>query len=393
MMGDKISAENGGVAFKGDGNTIIVGFTIEQHKAILKERLAELREQIAREHGKDLQILEHERSRFERNLADLNTSYQAALKRLEEMGEALRRLSDEIPQERLKAAYEALNRGDSSEADKIFAEIRKSAVATISRAAEAAYQQGRIAYEAIRWREARADFDDAHRLEPENELYIYWAARLARATGDYIVAEPLYRLSLQLAETNHGAASSEYAAAASSLAGALEDKGEYAAAEPWCRLAIDIGERTLGSSDPILALRFNNLANLRRAQGDLVEAETLYRRTLEINEKVLGPDHPDLAKTLNNLAGLIRTKGDIAAAEPLYRRAIAIGEKAHGRDHPEQATRLNNLAFLLQLKDEPAGAELLYLRAITIAEDKLGPDHPQTQKIKANYARFKSAHP
>ncbi len=277
--------------------------------------------------------LENELKQLKYQLDNVEYSYRDKLGYLKEIEGALASLSEKIPSQRLKSVYENLKRGDSSEADKVFAEIELEEAASVARAAEAAYQRGHIARDAIRWQEAREHFDKAHRLEPEDEIYLYWAAHLAYLTGDYLTAEPLYRRALALAEKNHGGESREYATAVKDLAGLLEARGDLVAAEPLRRHAIQIGEKALGSDHPDLAIDLNNIAELLRTKGDLAAAEPLFRRAIEMGEKTLGPDHPHLAGYLNNLAELLYVKGDFSAAEPLYRRAIEIGEKNLESDH------------------------------------------------------------
>ena len=119
----------------------------------------------------------------------------------------------------------------------------------------------------------------------------------------------------------------------------LIDADKYTEAETWAKKAVDLAQTESGTDSVNYAISLNNLAELYRAQGRYAEAEPLYKRALAIYEKALGPDHPAVATGLNNLALLYYEQGRYAEAEPLYKRALAIREKAlaHG---PAQAQRM-----------------------------------------------------
>jgi len=218
-----------------------------------------------------------------------------------------------------------------------------------------------------------------------NQIAVYVESR-----ADYSEAEPLYVRSVAIFEKAYGEDHPNVAAAVNNLAGLLRATGRLDEAEPLMRRALEIDEAAFGPDHPNVAIRLNNLAQLLQATNRPAEAEPLMRRALAIDEAALGPDHPNVAIRLNNLAGLLADTNRLDEAEPLYRRALAIDEAALGPDHPKVATDLNNLAALLQDTNRLAEAEPLYERAVAIFETSLGPDHPNTQKVKANYERFKA---
>ncbi len=207
-------------------------------------------------------------------------------------------------------------------------------------------------------------------------------------TGNYYMAEPLYRRALESSERVLGPEHPDTLASLNNLANLLSEKGDRAGAEPLYRRALETRERVLGPEHPDTLTSLNNLAVLLRAKGDRDGAEPLYRRALETSERVLGTEHPDTLTSVNNLANLLNDKGDRAGAEPLYRRALETRERVLGSEHPDTLASLNNLAVLLSAKGDMAGAEPLYRRAVTGAERVLGKEHPDTQFYRRNLESF-----
>jgi tetratricopeptide (TPR) repeat protein len=196
------------------------------------------------------------------------------------------------------------------------------------------------------------------------------------ADGKYTEAETWAKKAVDLAQTESGADSINYALGLNNLAYLYVKQGRYAEAEPLYKRALAIREKVLGPDHPNVAGSLNNLASLYESQGRYAEAEPLYQRALAIREKALGPDHPDVAASLNYLAGLYVDQGRYAEAEPLSKRALAIDEKAFGPDHSEVAASLNILALLYDAQGRFAEAEPLFKRALGIWEKVLGPEHP-----------------
>ena len=285
------------------------------------------------------------------------------------------------------------------------------------RAAEAAFQRGKIAATQIRWDEAATHFDKAARLDPTyvhlNEAGIF-AERAARhktalrnfeellklsrreygdrspktatvfnnlasvlqATGRYAEAEPLHRQALEIRRKALGEAHPDYATSLHNLAGVLQATGKYAEAESLYRQALEICRKALGEVHPDYAMDLNNLASVLQATGRYAEAEPLHRQALGIRRKALGEAHPDYAMDLNNLASLQKATGKYTEAEPLYRQALEICRKALGEAHPSYAVVLNNLAGVLQATSRYAEAEPLYRQALEIRRKALGEEHP-----------------
>ena len=71
-----IDANDGGVANTGTRRDIITGITFEQHRAALKEDLAELRQTLETAHASDRDLLTKEIAELERKLTNAAEDYE-----------------------------------------------------------------------------------------------------------------------------------------------------------------------------------------------------------------------------------------------------------------------------------------------------------------------------
>ena len=119
-----------------------IGYTPAQHEAALKDREASLRADLGRAHTAEKALILRELDEVRRQRADLETSYRDKVAELEEAKAALERLANQVPRGRLEAAFRALDRGDTAEADTLFAEVQAGAATAIDAAATAAFERG-----------------------------------------------------------------------------------------------------------------------------------------------------------------------------------------------------------------------------------------------------------
>jgi len=396
MIRPEQTAGDGGANVGGSNSgTITIGLTFEEHQTALKEREAELRNDLERAHEGEKAVLQLELSAIGNKLSDVEADYQRTLAELAEIKSKLARYDNQINELEKISAYDALDRGDRSIAHALFAALEQKAQAraddALEEAAEMAFQQGQIAEQEIRWLDAAEHFARAARLNPTYDTLIKAGEFLRRAgrSGEAIrFDEDLVALS----KSEHGDADAKTAEAMNNLASSYRAMGRYRDAEPLFRQAIEIGEATIGVEHPSYAIRLNNLALLLRDMGRYRDAEPLYRQAIEIDEATIGMEHPGYATRLNNLAGLLKDMGRYRDAEPLYRQAIAIDEATIGVEHPGYATDLNNLAMLLKGMKRFDEAKPLYAQAIEIDLEKLGKDHPQSRRHARNYADLLRQH-
>ena len=442
-------AEGGSATVGGNvGGNLNIGYTLEQHEAAQQRRLDELRADLEAKHAamadaseakqellrRDLDQIQKEKIAVQGRLRDLDASYAEVVNTMSDLKAQLDREGNDIGGDRLAEARAALERGDFSKADALFAEIEARKAMAVQSAARAAFGRGEIAEEQVRWEDAAEHYARAAGLDPTYDTLFKarefaWRAgdyaravgfgaeliRVARegfgdestalasalnehagtiyAIGRYAEAEPLFRQALEIGEKTIGTQHPTYAIRLSNLAGLLLAMGRTNEAEPLYRQALEIGEKTIGTTHPGYAIHLNNLASLLRDMGRLDEAEPLFRQALEIDAKTIGTAHPDYAIHLNNLALLLRAMGRTDEAEPLYRQALEIDAKAIGTAHPGYATGLLNLAVLLQDMGRYNEAEPFYVEALEIFRVTLGPNHPNTKKAEGYYAIFLANRP
>ncbi len=353
--------------------TIICGYTIEQHQAALADREAQLRADLERTHTAEQRALQLQLADVERQRADLQASYEQTVAELAQLREKLSGMGGDFSEARIAEARDALTRGDRSKADALYAEAEQMVQEPVARAADAAFQRGLIALSEIRWADARAHFERSSQLAP-GDVVLSKLAVLEWRLGFYEDAELTARRALRAAERRDD---QEMIAGWSSHLGVyLSQQGRYAEAEALFRRAIDIDRVTIGTRDPDYAQNLNNFASFLQDLGKYAEAEPLYREVISIDEQTIGQAHPEYFKHLGNLASLLHDMERFDEAERTARRAISLSETHGFAMHPDHAIRLNNLATLLQDRYRFGEAEALYREALEIGKATLGPDHP-----------------
>ncbi|MEL6477308.1 MAG: tetratricopeptide repeat protein [Pseudomonadota bacterium] len=396
-------------------------------EAELQKRAAEVEEALQSASEEERSHLLAQQSELQRRLSDVEAALQEREAKITDLTALLQREGNEIGGDRLQHAIDALERGDFSEADEIFAEIEAREALAVDRAARAAFGRGEIAEEQIRWLDAAEHYKRAATLAPDYDrleragTFLWRAGRSGeavrfeedlvalskrthgveaaqtatalnnlaasyRALGRFEEAEPLYRQAIEIDEATLGTAHPDYATGLNNLALLLQDMGRFEEAEPLYRSVVEI----LPEDNDNFSGALNNLALLLRAMGRLEEAEPLFRQAIEIDEATIGTAHPDYATGLNNLARLLRDMGRLEEAEPLNRQAMEIREAALGTAHPDYAQSLNNLALLLWDMGRLEEAAPLFDQAVAILEDRLGAEHPTSIKVTANREAFRA---
>ena len=342
---------------------VSIGYTIEQHEQILDKRLTELRgdlENLYAERARTgdqerqnltlkIQLLERERSDVAEKQQNLETSYQDRIKSLESSLAELRALAGDLDDKLLNTAITALQKGDTTKADDLFAEIEKQEEKSIQRAARAAFERGKIAEDAIKYAKAFNHFERAVQLAPEN---------------------------------------AEYLSHAGSMAGTM---GRHQQELRWKQKALSINLKTYGEDHPDVAIDRNNLGNAYRALGQYEKAITYYQMALGSDLKTYGEDHPKVAIRRNNLGGAYYELGQYRKAITYYQMALDSDLKTYGEDHPKVATYRNNLGFVYGSLGQYEKAITYYQMALKTFEDMLGTDHPNTRTVARNLAFAKAA--
>ena len=162
----------------------------------------------------------------------------------------------------------------------------------------------------------------------------------------------------------------------SNLGAVLNDQGELDGARAAFERALKIWEANLGTEHPQVAIGVNNLGIVMKYQGDLVGARAAYERALKIDEASFGSDHPRVAIRVNNLGAVMQAQGDLVGARAAFERALKIDEVSFGSNHPKVATRVHNLGMLFDQMGDKENAIIYEKRALEILEKIFPPEHP-----------------
>jgi arylsulfatase A-like enzyme/Tfp pilus assembly protein PilF len=188
--------------------------------------------------------------------------------------------------------------------------------------------------------EAIAQYQEALRLQPDNELALSNLANVYRAQGRHDAALEGYRRVLELEPRNP---QTWYQMATLYL-----DRADVKEAERTLEQAV--------AHNPKMGAGWNSLGVIAFSRGRYDEAERLIRKALELE--------PELRTGRFNLGRLYEQKGDLARAEALYREELAT--------YTDHGKARFNLAQLLRQRGDRA-AYLGELRAATTQAPEFGP--------------------
>lgn len=366
----------------------VVTLTLIDFQAQLDAREKEVSAKLKDAHAEDRALLQSQLDELAKQKVDPEPALKEAQELISDLEARLEREGNELDADKRDAASKALETGDYSAADALFAEIEARAAPAVGSAARAAYARGEIAEAEVRWADAATHYARAAGLEP-NLVNLFKAREFAWRSGDYPAALRFGEQGIALAretgdQTNVSKFLNEHALT-------LCSNGGYDEAEPLYREAIKNAEVTLGKDHPDYANCLNNLASLLEATVRYGEAESLYRKAMAIIEATLGKDHPTYSTNLNNIAGLLEATGRYGEAEPLYRQAMMITEATLGKEHPTYAAHLNNIAGLYYNMERLDEALPLMEQTLTIVEATLGSEHPNTKSARKSLAEIRKA--
>src|SRR6056297_3963633 len=347
--------------------------TIPEFIRLRRELKADLEAELAEAAEAEKSQLRARIAELEKQIANPDEALAEAQKRIKDLEALLDREANQIGADRIAEAKAALEQGDYSLADDIFAEIEAQNELAVQETARAAFGRGEVAEAEVRWGDAAkayqraARYASCYRTLSKAHEFTHWSGDYATA---FVLGEELITAAQKEGDlTNLAMAKNDHAIT-------LEAQGRYAEAEGLCREALEIDRATIGEGYPSYAIRLNNPAGVVEDQGRYAEAEALYREALEIDREGLGEGHPGYAIDLNNLAGVVEDQGRYAEAEGLFREALEIDRATIGEGHPDYAINLNNLAVVVQAQGRYAEAEGLYREAVEIDRATIGEGHP-----------------
>ncbi|GJL89795.1 MAG: hypothetical protein DHS20C03_35040 [Minwuia thermotolerans] len=362
-----------------------ISLTIEEYDRRLREREETLRTQIESAVGIEKNSLEAQRKELNDRLSNIESAYGEAKSKIRQLENALAMAGDDVSEQRLSAAMEALNKGDTSVAAKLFDEIEEAQEHALLRAAQAAYGKGLIAEEKIDWQEAARNFYKSMSLY-KSEDTLYKAGLYLWRSGYHIPAAQANHELLELIENRCGRKSADYAGAINNLAAQLYELGHTEEAIEKFEKSLAI-EREIGRGDTInYACTTANLANAYIWDRKIVTAERLHREAISIAENAVGKNDERYISILNGLAETLRLRKKYDESEELFKRAIELDLETYGNDHPFHARNLHFYSKLLRDMNRFDDAKKSLYKAIPIARRKMGEHHPNTIAIADHFA-------
>lgn len=377
---------------------VTIGYTIEQHERILDKRLTELRadlEKLYAERARSsdqekqnlslkIQLLERERTDVAEKQRDLEASYQARINSLESTLAELRALASDLDDKLLNAAIEALQKGDTSKADSLFAEIEKQEEKSIQRAARAVFERGKIAEDAIKYDEAFKHFERAVQLVPDNADYLSRAGSMAGTMGRHQQELRWKQQALSINLKSYGENHPEVAIDRNNLGLAYYSLGQYEKAISYYKLALDSDLKTFGEGHPNIAIWRNNLGGAYHLLGQYRKALSHYQLALESDTETYGECHPNVSTGRNNIGGVYSSLKQYNIAINFYQLALTDDLKIFGDGHPRVATRLNNLGGAYQALKQHQKAISYYRMALESDLNTYGRGHPKVAIRQTN---------
>lgn len=197
-------------------------------------------------------------------------------------------------------------------------------------------------------------------------------ATLAKDKGAYNVSEPLFKQALGLVENNSMAAAAIY----NNLGILLQQMGRLDEAQKQFELALAIYKGSNQGSNIDYVLTQENLATLYSLKGDSRKALQLLEETVELNKQIFGTESPNYATSLHNYASLLQNEKRTKEAKSLFEEALSIRKNSFGINHPSYANTLHNLAVLAEDEKDYVLADDLLNQVIVIRSNLYDENHP-----------------
>lgn len=140
---------------------ISIGISVEQYEAQLKIKLDAQKDELTKASEEDKKVLRIQIKETESKLQNLEESYQDKLNEIAKLKIDLADFKDQVSENLLKNALEKLNQGETSAAQEIFDDIISNGEKVSKIAGKAAYRNGAIAQNDIRFLDALNYFKKA----------------------------------------------------------------------------------------------------------------------------------------------------------------------------------------------------------------------------------------
>jgi len=197
------------------------------------------------------------------------------------------------------------------------------------------------------------------------EQKAYQAAERSQAMADFLqdvltASDPQQAMGLDVdaravlakAREVFGADHATVATTLASLALQLHSAGNYDQAEPLFRQSIEIWDTQFSKDHVNKGVVLSRLGTLLRLKGDEVGAENAFQESLRILRMQPGDDGIVVADTLMGLAEVFQNQGKYEDAETTIRQSLAIRQREAPHQHLQIALTINFLANLLIITDQ-----------------------------------------
>jgi len=173
-------------------------------------------------------------------------------------------------------------------------------------------------------------------------------AEFLRETGDFDLAESVYRRVLGLRKLHFGETDRHFAVSLHNFGIFEWQRGNYEQAEQLLREEWELTQR-LAPNSKDFAHSSESLALVLTDAGKFAEAESHFRIAIKLYETTSGNDR-DLYRALNNLGYLHIFTGRHEESLDLLKKAVAGRKALLGEDHLDHADSLNDIARLLHFQ-------------------------------------------
>ncbi|WP_296765251.1 hypothetical protein, partial [Sediminimonas sp.] len=140
--------------------------TVPEFIRLRRELKADLEQELANAQDAEKEQLRARIAELESQIANPEEALAKARERIAELEALLDREGNHIGADRIQEAKAALEQGDYSIADDIFAEIEARNELAVQETARAAHGRGEVAEAEVRWHDAARHYADAARLDP-----------------------------------------------------------------------------------------------------------------------------------------------------------------------------------------------------------------------------------
>ncbi|KAM0724011.1 hypothetical protein Q7P37_001002 [Cladosporium fusiforme] len=215
---------------------------------------------------------------------------------------------------------------------------------------------------------------------------LYNSGWYAWEQGNYVYAEKMEALCVELRRKVLGLEHLETLRSMSSLALTLHSQGQYEQATKLRNQVLDIQTRVLGPEHPDTLTSISNLALTLGSQGRYDKAAELGKQVLDNLTRVLGPEHPHTLTSISILAVTFRSQGLYDKAAELGKQVLDNRTRVLGPEHPATLNSVSNLTSMFHSLGQYEKAAELAKQVLEIRTKVLGPEHLDTLNSMGNLA-------